>query len=221
MIQITIHRALAKIKTTEKRFLALMNNGTFVSSQVGQSQVTPGGRSVKDMTAEIKSNYDSAVSLLKNYEALKLAVIRSNSGITKDTTGLDETKVGGKNMLVAEIIAKQKYVMPLYKKLIDTLSYQLNSVSQDIERKNSHVQDNLTRVLSNISNGSNEKLTEAQISSITETYYANNSCFIIDPLKISETIRKLQKTYDDFWDEADSRLSEVNALKVIEVALDD
>ena len=221
MIQITIHRALAKIKTTEKRFLALMNNGTFVSSQVGQSQVTPGGRSVKDMTAEIKSNYDSAVSLLKNYEALKLAVIRSNSGITKDTTGLDETKVGGKNMLVAEIIAKQKYVMPLYKKLIDTLSYQLNSVSQDIERKNSHVQDNLTRVLSNISNGSNEKLTEAQISSITETYYANNSCFIIDPLKISETIRKLQKTYDDFWDEADSRLSEVNALKVIEVALYD
>jgi len=221
MIQITIHRALAKIKTTEKRFLALMNNGTFVSSQVGQSQVTPGGRSVKDMTAEIKSNYDSAFSLLKNYEALKLAVIRSNSGITKDTTGLDETKVGGKNMLVAEIIAKQKYVMPLHKKLIDTLSNQLNSVSQDIERKNSHVQDNLTRVLSNISNGSNEKLTEAQISSITETYYANNSCFIIDPLKISETIRKLQKTYDDFWDEADSRLSEVNALKVIEVALDD
>lgn len=221
MIQITIHRALAKIKTTEKRFLALMNKGTFVSSQVGQSQVTPGGRSVKDMTAEIKANYDSAVSLLRNYEALKLAVIRSNSGITKETTGLEQTKVGGRDMLVAELIAKQKYVMPLHKKFIDTLTGQLNRVSVDIEHKNSRVQDNLTHVLSNISNGSNEKLTEAQISSITETYYANNSCFIIDPLKLSETIRKRQKEYDEFLDEADSRLSEVNALKMIEVALDD
>ena len=79
MIQITIHRALAKIKTTEKRFFSLMNSGVFVSSQVGQSQVTPSGRSVKDTTAEIKANYDSAVSLLRNYEALKLAVIRDRT----------------------------------------------------------------------------------------------------------------------------------------------
>ncbi len=221
MIQITIHRALAKIKTTEKRFQSLMNSGIFVSSQVGQSQVTPGGRSVQDMTTEIKANYDSAVSLLKNYEELKLAVIRSNSGITKDTSGLEETKIGGRDMLVAEIIAKQKYVMPFHKKLIDVLSTQYNRVNSEIERKNSKVHDNLVHVLSGISNGSNEKLSEAQVQSISETYYANNSCFIVDPLKLSETIRKLQKEYDEFLDEADSRLSEANALKMVEVALDD
>lgn len=221
MVKITIHRVLAKIKTTEKRFMSLMASGVFVSSQIGQSQVTLEGRLVKDVTAEIRANYDSAVSLLKNYEALKLAVIRSNSGITADTTGIEETKVGGRNMLVAEIIAKQKYVMPFYKKFMDVLSAQYNKVINEIERRNSRVHDNLVNVLSGISNGSNEKLTEAQVQSISETYYANNSCFIVDPLKVSETIRKLQKEYDEFLDEADSRLSEVNALKIVEVDLDE
>ena len=221
MIQITIHRALAKIKTTEKRFMSLLNEGIFVSSMIGQSQVTPSGRQVKDMVEEIKANYDSALSLLANYETLKLAVIRANSGITREAAGIEEVTVGGKKMLVAEIIAKQKYVMPYYRKFIDLLSFQYNKINNEIERKNSRVHDNLTQVLSNISNGSSEKLTDTQISSISETYYQNNSCFLVDPLKISETIRKLQKRYDDFLDEADSKLSEVNALKIIEVALDE
>ena len=34
-------------------------------------------------------------------------------------------------------------------------------------------------------------------------------------------IKKLQKDYDEFMDEADSRLSEVNALKLIEVSLNE
>ena len=221
MIQITIHRALAKIKTTEKRIHALLQDGVFVSSVVGQTQVTPSGRSVKDVSAEIRSNYDSVVSLLDNYEALKLAVIRSNSGITKETSGLEETKIGDKDMLVAEIIAKQKYAMPLRKEFINTLAEQLNKVSREIERVNARVHDNLPNVLSNIANGSKETLSEAQVSSITETYYQNNSCFIVDPLKLQDTIKKLQKDYDEFMDEADSRLSEVNALKLIEVSLNE
>ena len=221
MIQITIHRALAKIKTTEKRIHALLDEGVFVSSVVGQTQVTPSGRSVKDVSAEIRSNYDSAVALLDNYEALKLAVIRSNSGITKETSGLEETKIGDKDMLVAEIIAKQKYAMPLRKEFINTLTGQLNKVSREIERVNARVHDNLPNVLSNIANGSKETLSEAQVSSITETYYQNNSCFIVDPLKLQDTIKKLQKDYDEFMDEADSRLSEVNALKLIEVSLNE
>ena len=221
MIQITIHRALAKIKTTEKRIHALLQDGVFVSSVVGQTQVTPSGRSVKDVSAEIRSNYDSVVSLLDNYEALKLAVIRSNSGITKETSGLEETKIGDKDMLVAEIIAKQKYAMPLRKEFIHTLTEQLNKVSREIERVNARVHDNLPNVLSNIANGSKETLSEAQVSSISETYYQNNSCFIVDPLKLQDTIKKLQKDYDEFMDEADSRLSEVNALKLIEVSLNE
>ena len=221
MIQITIHRALAKIKTTEKRIHALLDEGVFVSSVVGQTQVTPSGRSVKDVSAEIRSNYDSVVSLLDNYEALKLAVIRSNSGITKETSGLEETKIGDKDMLVAEIIAKQKYAMPLRKEFINTLTGQLNKVSREIERVNARVHDNLPNVLSNIANGSKETLSEAQVSSISETYYQNNSCFIVDPLKLQDTIKKLQKDYDEFMDEADSRLSEVNALKLIEVSLNE
>jgi uncharacterized protein YeeX (DUF496 family) len=221
MIQITIHRALAKIKTTEKRIQSLLRDGVFVSSVVGQTQVTPSGRSVKDVSAEIRSNYDSVVSLLDNYEALKLAVIRSNSGITKETSGLEETKIGDRDMLVAEIIAKQKYAMPLRKAFISTLAEQLNKVSREIERVNARVHDNLPNVLSNIANGSKETLSEAQVSSITETYYQNNSCFIVDPLKLQETIKKHQKEYDEFMDEADSRLSEVNALKLIEVSLNE
>lgn len=221
MIQITIHRALAKIKTTEKRIHALLQDGVFVSSVVGQTQVTPSGRSVKDVSAEIRSNYDSVVALLDNYEALKLAVIRSNSGITKETSGLEETKIGDKVMLVAEIIAKQKYAMPLRKEFINTLTGQLNKVSREIERVNARVHDNLPNVLSNIANGSKETLSEAQVSSISETYYQNNSCFIVDPLKLQDTIKKLQKDYDEFMDEADSRLSEVNALKLIEVSLNE
>lgn len=183
MIKITIHRVLAKIKTTEKRFMSLMTSGVFASWQIGQSQMTQGGQSVQEVTAEIRANYDSAVSLLKNYEELKLAVIRSNSGITKDTVGLEETKIGGRNMLVAEIIAKQKYIMPFHKRFIDVLSTQYNKVIGEIEKRNSRVHDNLGNVLSGISNGSNEKLTEAQVQSISETYYANNSCFIVDPFR--------------------------------------
>lgn len=215
MSVMSIHRALSALKTTEKRF-EKEKNAIFISTTVGQTE-TCNGRSVKDVEVEIRANYDSVLSLLKNYEKLKLAIIRSNSGITSKTEGVDFVQMDDGEYLVAEIIAKQKFIIPMMQNLVDAWTRQLTMVNNEIERANKRVSEDATTAITAMSGGDKNKITTEQANGFMEVYYKNNSMFAVDPLKLQEKVRKLKDDIDKFSIEADSKLSEVNALRTVEV----
>ena len=216
-MQITMHRALSMLKTTEKRIEKDLKSSRFIHTTVGQTGVC-NGRKVQDVESEIRANFDSITALIDNYAALKLGIIRANSGII-DSTSEDVSKyeIDGKKYIVAEIIAIQKFILPMKERLLAVLSNQLLNVSNQIEMANSRVSMEVSNVISSVSNGDKTKLTPEQVDTFTKTYYDNNCQFAVDPLNLTEKIRSLRETIDKVAVEADSKLSEVNALSLIDV----
>lgn len=218
MESITIHRALSQLKTTKSR-IDKLGNATYVSSTTGQTGVAQ-CKPVADVEKLIISNYDSAIKLIHNYEELKLAIIRSNSGITNQTQNVARFKLmQDKWYTVAEIIALQTYVLPLWDKFIEELTYQLNTVNRRVETTNQSVNQRLTQVVSSISNKDDSKLSADQIQLITDTYRQNNSDKLVDPLDLTEKISELTDYADKLRVVTDAVLSEANALNKIQVNL--
>ena len=217
-MQITMHRALAQLKTTESRFDKELRDTSFIATTIGQTG-TSNGRNIADVEREIKSAYDSIIDLMKNFEALKLGIIRSNSGITEKSQNIEKVEILGNKYIVAEVIAIQKFVLPMKERLLATLANQLNIVNSKIERTNNRVTNDISSVLSAVSNGDKTKLTPEQVDALTKAHYANNCEFAVDPLKLADKIRDLRKEIDDVTVLVDSKLSEVNALTVIEVGI--
>ena len=87
MMEITIHRALSQLKTTQARIEDKFEKDIYVSSTIGKTNMAE-GRPVDAVKREILANFDSMQQLLKNYQTLKLAIIRSNSGITEESTNI-------------------------------------------------------------------------------------------------------------------------------------
>ena len=215
-MQITMHRALSMLKTTEKRIIKELADARFIQITVGQTG-TCNGNKVSDVENEIRASYDSVNSLIENYQALKLGIIRANSGMKDNAEDFDAYDIDGKKYIVAEIIAIQKFVIPMMERFLDTLTHQADAVNSKIEMLNGRVSSEVSGVISAMSNGDKTKLSSEQIEAFTKTYYDNHCSFAVDPLKLSEKISALRDKIDKISVEADSKLSEVNALKVIDV----
>jgi hypothetical protein len=215
-MQITMHRALSQLKTTASRFEKEISKSRFIAITVGQTG-TSNGRQVADVEREIRATYDSVVDLMRNYTALKLGIIRANSGVTGKTQEVEQVELNGKKYLVAEIIAIQQFIVPMKERLLAAMADQLETTNNHIERTNARVSNDISQVLSAVSNGDKTKLTGDQVDALTKAHYANNCEFAVDPLKLTEKIRDLRKEIDELTVAVDAKLSEVNALTVIDV----
>ena len=160
------------------------------------------------------------MALLKNYETLKLAIIRSNSGITRDSTNITEGEVNGRRMTVAEAIAVQKYVLPLKTSFVTTLASQLNNAKHTVETANSQANNEIATMLDALSNKDSKNLDRSQITTITEAYQQNKFRKLVDPMDLVNKIDTLRKENDALAVGIDSFLSESNAIHHIQVELD-
>lgn len=218
-MDITIHRALSQLKTTKARITQKLHEDIYISSTIGKTDLAE-GRPVAAVEREIQSNYDSMMALLKNYETLKLAIIRSNSGITRDSTNITEGEVNGRRMTVAEAIAVQKYVLPLKTSFVTTLASQLNNAKHTVEMANSQANNEIATMLDALSNKDSKNLDRSQITTITEAYQQNKFRKLVDPMDLVNKIDTLRKENDALAVGIDSFLSESNAIQHIQVELD-
>ena len=157
--------------------------------------------------------------LLKNYQTLKLAIIRSNSGITEESTNIKTGMVEGMELTVAEAIAIQKYVLPLESQFVRRLENQLNNAKRTIEMTNSQANTEITSVLEALSNKDSKNLDPSQVNTITEAYQQNKFRQLVDPLDLADKIRKLRDKLDALSVGVDAFLSESNAISHINVDL--
>lgn len=218
MMEITIHRALSQLKTTQARIEDKFEKDIYVSSTIGKTNMAE-GRPVDAVKREILANFDSMQQLLKNYQTLKLAIIRSNSGITEESTNIKTGMVEGMELTVAEAIAIQKYVLPLESQFVRRLENQLNNAKRTIEMTNSQANTEITSVLEALSNKDSKNLDPSQVNTITEAYQQNKFRQLVDPLDLADKIRKVRDKLDALSVGVDAFLSECNAISHINVDL--
>ena len=142
-MEITIHRALSQLKTTQARMEEKFEKDIYVSSTIGKTNMAE-GRPVDAVKREILANFDSMQQLLKNYQTLKLAIIRSNSGITEESTNIKTGNVEGMELTVAEAIAIQKYLLPLRERFVRRLEAQLNIAKRSVEMANNQANNEIS-----------------------------------------------------------------------------
>lgn len=215
-MKMTVHRALAQLKSTEDRILDKIQDSVFVSSTTGKTGMCK-GITVERMKTQIESDYKSINDMIRNYENVRLAIVRSNSGIGNETKNIvyaDEAC----QMTLAEILAYQKHILPMKQNLLSHLKAQYTQVSNEIERTNERVSIEASKVLDNIAGkNSDQKIDKNQTEVIMQAYLENNQKTFVDPLNVKEVISQATKECEDKFVWADSILSEANALRTIEV----
>ena len=217
-MEITIHRALSQLKTTQARIEDRFSKDIYISSTIGKTGMAE-GRPVDAVEREIRSNYDSMCQLLRNFETLKLAIIRSNSGITEESTNIRTGEVDGRQMTVAEAIAIQKYVLPFWSRFVGHLEAQLNETKRSVETANNQANREIYSMLDTFSNKDSKNLDQAQVNTITEAYQQNKFRRLVDPLELVRKIDKLHHQIDELAVSVDAFLSESNAISHITVEL--
>jgi len=220
--EISIHRALAQLKTTTARIDNIISNAKFVSLTIGQSG-TANGKTIELCEREIQSNYDAVVKLINNYQTIKLAIIRSNSGINNINESLiEKVTVLDTDMTISEMLCIHSYVIPYQKKLLRVLKEQLGTCTYKVEYSQTAASEKIANMISQMgNNNSEEKLSKETIEQISKAYRDNNCVFLVDPLNINDKINELSKYIEDFEEVCDATLSEQNSLKKITVDFDD
>ena len=225
-MKISLHRALARIKTTEKRIKELnlelescrKKDKMLVDIYSNVNGIcTDSGKNEEKTIKFIQGTYDKFNSLYDELVKLKRAVTISNSGVSPDTVdGLNTVKVCGKDYTVAELIVLRNVILLKESWLKSMKFHYVNTVEEfnaKVERNEAKLQDQIKTCLGNDS----KKWDENLVKGITERFKEDNGIHLVDPLNLSEKIEKLENEINEFKTEADAAFSEANALRTIDV----
>ncbi len=198
METITATAALNELKLLDKRIQKKIYNACFITSKIGD-------KIKEDCDAE--ANLQSVNGLISRREVIKAALMKSNS-----TTLV---KVSGEEMMVAAAIEKKSSISYL-ENLLETLRDQRRRTEQGIQRHNDEAQTRLDRLLESTF-GKDLKARPTEITEISETFWKANEAKFEDVIQIKKKIEELDEYIDNFKNEVDLRLSEINSLTRIEI----
>ena len=205
--KMTVHKALAELKTLDDRINSEMTGSVFVRAN-RHNNMKIFGKTIADFMADTESSYQSVKALINRRNAMKRAVVLSNA-ITK-------VNIGGVEYTVAEAIEMNNHGMENLVELRNCLREQYSSVKRMVESENG---DKLVKACENYIQatfGTKEKINNPDIEMAQKVYMTNNTYDIVTGLDIEEVIKELTDRIDAFKTEVDSALSVSNALTVIE-----
>jgi hypothetical protein len=209
---LTIHRALAELKTLDARITKGITEIDPVGvRQAGKPIISALGAVYQDadkFASEAKASFESVQQLIKNKAALKAAIVKSNSET--------QVTVGGKSMTVAAAITEKSFIA-----LKKTLLERLNA----LERKNQgnyktgmeKVEKNLQTLLEASFNKEQVKASPEDVEAIRTPFLKANELHLTDPLEIKKIIAELTEEISKFEADVDACLSESNATTSITI----
>ena len=204
MTEITVTRALTQVKTLDERIAGFAQKSEpVVSYKIGQKSA--GGRPVAEVEQLINASFQSVQDLIKQRNAIKAAIIRSNS----DT----KVSIGGVEMTVAEAI-ERKGSIRLEAALLQTMKAQLAAATQKVEQSNRQMEADLQQLMV-AAVGKDRQVGEAELSAIRDPFMAQKQASLIDPLNLAKQIAELDASITGFTSEVDFVLSESNAITKI------
>ena len=205
--KMTVHKALAELKTLDDRINSEITGSVFVRAN-RHNNMKIFGKTIPDFMADTESSYQSVKALINRRNAMKRAVVLSNA-ITK-------VNIGGVEYTVAEAIEMNNHGMENLVGLRNCLREQYSSVKRMVESENG---DKLVKACENYIQatfGTKEKVNNPDIEMAQKVYMTNNTYDIVTGLDIEKVIKELTDRIDAFKAEVDSALSVSNALTVIE-----
>lgn len=221
----TVHRALSLIKSTKSRIAKEFSEDAPAWIRVARGQEDNiRGVSVEEIRREIQSHYDRVTALIENYIALKSAVVQSNAGVLPGTE-LRRVSVGGKKLTVAEIIELRDTVYGVKAGFKTTLLSKMKDDFAQAQREFDAMQEKadeeISRYLQSIvgRDGEPDANTKSIVEATGKMLHEQKDPRLIDPLKLAGKITALGNEIEEFLTEADSVLSEQNALTTIELNL--
>ena len=208
----TIHKALAELKTMDSRIDKSIREATFVVA-VKHSAEKINGVTISDFKDTMKRGYQKVNDLMARRDAMKRAIVLSNA-----TT---KVQINGVEMTVAEAIEAKNHGMTYKKTLLANMVYAYNAAQAEFNRNSGDALEKKaeTYVLSVIqAQPKDSKMTvdSDAMKTLRQTYIDNNSYDLLDPIGIAKAIETLDAEINAFEVEIDAALSVSNAVTVIE-----
>lgn len=210
--KMTVHKALAELKTMDDRISKAMRETCYVLA-VKHSAEKINGIPVADFKAQMKSGYQKVTDLIARRDAMKRAVVLSNA-----TT---EIQIGGAKYTVAEAIEMKNHGVEFKKALLSLMTNARNSAQNELTRNGGEALEQRAEqyVLSVIAaqpKDSKMSVDSEAMKSLRKTYIENNTYDLLDPLDVTKVMAAIDAEINEFEAEVDAALSVSNALTVIE-----
>lgn len=205
----TIHEALSELKMLDKRLRQKVNRVTFCTTNK-HSNSKINGKSIKDFTGEIRSEFESINALIARRAAIRNALSISNART--------KVNVAGREYTVAEAIEMKATGMENLEFLLSRMANQFNACNMEVTRENGEKLRTAADAYVNGLFGSKDKSASIEdIESTRKTYIENHTLDLIDPLDLAKEIDALEDRIEKFKAEVDSKISISNATTTITV----
>lgn len=205
--KMTIHRALSELKLIdskiEKQILEITPTGVYQKGKLVDGYIKQ-----EDFEKSANSKFDSVRDLIERKNKIKSAVVLKN--------GETKVSVGGKQMTIADAI-NYKTLIKFKKQLIETVKKKHLQAVGKMNKGNESVNENCQKLLEVTFGKESVKVGEKDLDAVRKPFLEANEFHLCDPLKVDETVEKIEKEVSDFEAEVDAVLSEINAVTIIEI----
>lgn len=198
----SVTQALAELKLLRKRFERVLSDAEFITLKTKTKQLD-----TEAFKRSAVGSYQSFKDLLSRYNRIKAAIVVSNA--TARVT------VAGREYSIAEAV-ERKRAIDTEKDCLRLMQRQYKDVMERYEAHQKAQQERLDRLVMQ-ELGKDNKTSIEVVTQLTATFMESNKAEVIDPLKLEEKIREIQKDLEDFETNVDWALSESNGCTMIEV----
>ena len=210
--KMTIHKALAELKTMDDRIYKTIRSTSYVLAAKHSAEKINGVK-VNNFKEQMRSGYQKVTDLIKRRDAMKRAVVLSNA-----TT---KVKIGDNEYTVAEAIEMKNHGMEFRSALLRQMNSDYIAAQNDLARNGGEALEKKSEqyVLAVIAAQPKDSKMSADsdvMKGLRQTYIENNTYDLIDPLDITKVMEALDAEINEFNAEVDAALSVSNALTVIE-----
>lgn len=208
----TVHKALAELKTMDDRIAKAIRDTTYVLA-VKHSAEKINGMTVQNFKEKMRSGYQKATDLIARRDAMKRAVVLSNA-----TT---KVKVGENEYTVAEAIEMKNHGMEFRSALLRQMNSAYVAAQNELNRNSGETLEKkaeqyVLAVIAAQPKDSKMSVDSEAMKALRKTYIENNTYDLVDPLDVAKIMETLDAEINEFNAEVDAALSVSNALTVIE-----
>lgn len=205
---ITITEALNELKLYDAKINKAIERAKFIGAKK-KSVEKVGTIDVEKFITDAKSSTQSITDLIKNRNALKAAIVKSNA--------ITYLEVGDNKMTVAEAIERKNSIQ-YEKDLLFTMKAQWADATLNVNKENKKVDakvDELIQTL--VGRDTTKKLDKDEQAAVETPYRAKNEWELVDPLRLYDLMTKLEAEIDTFESQVDGKLSLCNATTFVEL----
>lgn len=207
MEKITIHRALAELKTIGARIDKGIEE-IIPSGVVQKDKLVNGVYNKEKFENSAKEKYQSITDLIQRRAKIKSAIVKANSATI--------VKVGDVQMTIADAI-NTKTNIQFEKKLIEILKKKHTNTKAALEKSNAAIDGNAMTIATTALGKQGIKIEDDAVQKVVGSYLENNKFAMVDPLDVDKEVERLSEKVIMFETQIDATLSEINATTFIDI----